>query len=229
LFDGEMNFARPSHAELLEAAASTEADSGPLLALFGELSLLRIEGRYGEIRELLDRVQVESVRVAGITGTMPGLGRSPVAELRAANDLLLGDRASAARNGREVLEFVARTPATKWNAWYLRMLAAEGHLFAGDAAQAAHVTRDALTLPPAVLSNVHAQRYREFLAAITLAWAGESDEAVALLEKMVVTAPRLPPVIIARDPLFTVPLQNHARYRALQQNLEAEIAANRQL
>lgn len=43
------------------------------------------------------------------------------------------------------------------------------------------------------------------------------------------TAPMvtLSPVMIARDPLYTVPLAGNARYKALQAKLEAQMAATK--
>jgi hypothetical protein len=139
---------------------------------------------------------------------------------------LLDDHEAAARNGRAVLDFVTAEQPTRWNAWLLPSLAAQAHLFMGERGTAVAIAREALQMPPAPLADVRMQRHREWLALLTLAWAGEHDEAVAVLERMATTAPRLAPMILARDPLLTVPLEHSARYRALQEAAEAEIAAN---
>ena len=68
-----------------------------------------------------------------------------------------------------------------------------------------------------------------FPVALILAWAGAQDEAVELLEGLSNGFPGVGPAEITRDPLYRVPLVNNPRYKALEQKLEVEIAANQRL
>jgi hypothetical protein len=70
------------------------------------------------------------------------------------------------------------------------------------------------------------ERYSRALAARIFAWAGADHEAVNLLEQLSTQFPMLGPAEITRDPLYGIPLHNNARYQALAQKLDAEIAAN---
>ncbi len=217
-----VDFAGPSFSELRDALRAPDPDGERLLQLSAELGIMRTERRYGEIRDLLDGVQAESIRVAPFTGALPGLGRTPVAALRGWNDLLRGDAVAAAANGRKVFDFVARQPATKWNPWYRRMLEAEAQVFSGNAAAAVAAVQEALRVPSPQLVNRNLQVYREYLAAITLAWAGEHDRSVEMLERLSTDAPSVEPAVIARDPLLSTPLQRNARYERLRTALDAE-------
>jgi hypothetical protein len=85
--------------------------------------------------------------------------------------------------------------------------------------------RESLT-SPAQLSNVHVQTFREYLAAMTLAWAGAHVDAVGLLEKVMTAPAGIGPARIVREPLFSVPLREDHRYQALARRLEAEIQEN---
>ncbi|HXZ68445.1 MAG TPA: hypothetical protein VEH07_07660, partial [Alphaproteobacteria bacterium] len=60
-----------------------------------------------------------------------------------------------------------------------------------------------------------------------LAWAGDEDEAAALLETLGLGVPGIAPAQVARDPIFTIPLANNARYRALKAKLDAQMAATK--
>ena len=126
------------------------------------------------------------------------------------------------------MDFLAREPVTKWNAWYLRMLAAEGALFMGDKARAVTETRVALDMAP---HNVHPgiQRYSQALAARIFAWADAHDESIALLEQMSSQYPMIGPAEITRDPLYSVPLAGNEKYRTLERSLESEIVGNQSL
>jgi hypothetical protein len=75
-------------------------------------------------------------------------------------------------------------------------------------------------------SNLFTTRYRRFLAGTILAWAGEHDEAVTLLEQCATVPPVVGPAVITRDPLISIPLEDHPRYQALEKRLEAQIAEN---
>jgi TolB-like protein/DNA-binding winged helix-turn-helix (wHTH) protein/Flp pilus assembly protein TadD len=218
-FTGQLERARKETA-LLEAAGDQEA----LLATSFEL--LRYAQRLDELVPLIDRSRLETIRQVSFGRfSIPAIGRKPVAELHGWASLLANDPVSAARDGRKLLEFSAREPVTKWNAWHMRMLAAEGALFAGDKVRAVAEARDALAMAP---RNVHPgiQRYGRALAARIFAWAGAQDESIALLEQLSSEYPMIGPAEITRDPLYTIPLAGNARYRELESRLNAEIAQN---
>lgn len=195
----------------------------------GFLFPLRLGHRYREMADYLDRARTTTIR-----GQF-GLGQHPVAELRGWVHLLLGDRAAAAQDGREVLNFVAHTEETKWNRAFLILLTAEGNTFTGDKTRAITAAGNALRLSQSFLER----QFVPPLAASVYAWSGAGDEAVSLLEQLSTQIPmvvqlgpytmvvQLGPATIARDPLYSVPLTGNARYQALRAKLEAQMAATR--
>jgi tetratricopeptide (TPR) repeat protein len=218
-FTGQLERAR-REAALLEAAGDQEA----LLA--ANFDLLRYSQRLDELAALIDQSNLETIRQISFGRfSIPAIGRKPVAELRGWVSLLTRDPVSAAREGRKILDFSAREPVTKWNAWHLRMLAAEGALFVSDKARAVTEARAALAMAP---QNVHPgiQRYGQALAARIYAWADAHDEAVALLQQMSSEYPMMGPAEITHDPLYAIPLGDKPRYRELKGRLDAEIARN---
>ena len=197
--------------------------------LAARFDLLRYSNRIAELDELIERSGLNTIPQASFGGfAIPAIGRKPVAELHGWAKLLENDAAAAARDGHVLLEFAARQPVTKWNAWYLRMLTAEGELFSGNRAKAAQHARAALDMAP---RNVHVgiQRYAPALAARILAWAGAEDEAVSLLERVSSGFPTIGPAEILRDPLYTIPLARNARFGLLARRLHAELAVNQKL
>ena len=221
-FTGELDrFER----EVADLSDTRDAES----ALAARFELLLFSDRVAELGELIERSGVTTLPQVSYGGfAIPALGRKPVAELHGWVKLLEGNAVAAARDGRVVLEFVAQQPATRWNAWYLRMLAAEGELFVGNKAKAAELARSALAMAP---RNVHIgiQRYAPALAARILAWAGAEDEAVDLLEQLSTDFPTIGPAEVLRDPLYTTPLAANARFKTLERRLNAELVANQKL
>jgi len=65
------------------------------------------------------------------------------------------------------------------------------------------------------------------LAARVFAWAGEPATAMDLLERLAIDEPGLPPAHIAREPKYSVPLRDNARFRTLAARLEAQMAATK--
>jgi TolB-like protein len=214
-----MGTGAPTATPLAEPAAEVTANvdvSSVKVFLFP----LRIEHRYREMLDYLGRAQSQTIR-----GELTS-GRYPVAALRGWAHLLLGDRAAAAQDGREVLDFVAHSEETRWNRAVLTVLTAEGHTFRGDKTQAITAAGKALQLTRS--------SYDRLLvipgAASVYAWSGPTDDAASLLEKLSVQTPmtlELAPATIARDPLYTVPLAGNARYQALRAKLEAQMAATK--
>jgi tetratricopeptide (TPR) repeat protein len=205
---------------------ANETISDPVTMLDQNFALLTIEHRYADVQKLLDDVSVTSTRVNPFGGGLFGVGERPIAEYRGWTALLLKDSATAATQGRAVLDFVANQKETKWNAWYLRLLTAEGLTFLGQRERAIAAARKTLELmPPSrdALGWVSAAGS----AAAVYAWAGAQDEAVALLEELSTARPGLEPPWITRDPTYAVPLAKNPRYQALVSRLEAQMRRNR--
>jgi len=182
------------------------------------LDLMRFEGRYRDMAALFERARTKTIRA------YLGWGETPVAEYRGWVDLLSGNRTRAVKDGREVLDFVARRKETELNRAFLQSLTAEGWTFLGDKTRAVAAARKALHLAQ---NSVDKFRLTSVSARV-YAWAGAEDEATALLEQLSVQIPmRLSPAEIARDPLYTVPLGSNARYQALRTKLEAQMAATK--
>jgi hypothetical protein len=136
---------------------------------------------------------------------VPGAGLRPVAETRGWLDLLLADKVGAAQESKAILDFLAKTKETRWNKWFLRMLNADAHLFAGEKAAAITAAKDAMALLPCSVDAVRCL-YPAVLGTQVLAWAGDKEGATALLEQLSLGVPGIAPGHAARDPIFTLPL-----------------------
>ena len=150
---------------------ANETISDPVTMLDQNFALLAIEHRYADVQKLLDDVSVTSTRVNPFGSGFFGVGERPIAETRGWTALFLNDSATAATQGRAVLEFVANRKETKWNAWYLQLLTAEGLTFLGQRERAIAAARKTLELmPPSrdALSWVSAAGS----AAAVYAWVG---------------------------------------------------------
>src|SRR6516162_3805066 len=123
----------------------------------------------------------------------------------------------------KLLAFVENTPATRWNDWYLAALRADALLFTGNPDDAAKTAGGMLEL--ATKGDSARTGAAELIGACTFAWSGKQDAAVDLLTRLATDVPGLSPAEIARQPLYTTPLRDNARFAALVQRLEAEMAA----
>jgi TolB-like protein len=185
----------------------------------GSLVPLLYQHRYGEMLDFLGNTKAQIIRSG-----FPMAGNAPVAELRGWVHLLMGNRAAAAQDGHEVLNFVANSRKTKWNRMALHVLTAEGDTLSGDTRHAVAAAREALS----VAQYPDDRRDAAAIIARVYAWAGAEDEAVTLLEQFSTEIPMtLSPTEIARDPRLSVPLAGSARYKALQAKLEAQMAATK--
>jgi hypothetical protein len=182
-----------------------------------------LRGEYRNARDLIDAFHRDSVRVVFVFGgRSPGLGRQPTADFRGWADLLLGDRDAANADGLTLLTAVGRTPETRWNAWFLAALKADGQLFTGRPDEAA-ATATALVESAKDL-DMERRSAAEAFAARVLAWGGHGDAAVDLLTRL---ATDIPPADIARQPLYATPLRDNTRFAALKERLEAEMRATK--
>lgn len=187
-----------------------------------------VEGKYAEARRTIDEFGADTLSAEFLRFFIlaPGIGPTPVAEQRGWLDLLLGDTTSAAKDGAKVLAFVARQEETKWNRWFLRMLTAEGQLFAGNKEETVKSAQAALALAPRAADAAN-WAIAAGTVAMVFAWAGEKDKAVALLEELSAAMPGLLPGQIVHEPRYTVPLAANARFKALVTKLEAQMAATK--
>jgi tetratricopeptide (TPR) repeat protein len=189
----------------------------------GHWDLLRFEKRYADLRHTLYSVDVPAVRTITSGGfSICCVGRRPTAVFRGWANLLNDDAAAAAVEGNAVLSFAAHEPPSRWNKWFLRTLVAEGSLQAGNKERAIAAARESLALMPRKLDALRS-RYASSVAARVFAWAGDDDEAIALLEQLAVLKPGLGPAEITRDPLYFIPLAKNARYQALVARLELQM------
>jgi tetratricopeptide (TPR) repeat protein len=222
LFTGDAELLAPfSGAQVFRELA---AQRDPANALRDNVERLIWRGRYAEARDLIDSVAFDATRNVFVGPfVVGGVGDTPNADYRGWTNLLLGE--SAAEDGRNVLEFLARTSATPANEWYRLSLRADANLFLGDDAAAVADARTLLALTDAAHDEPNVRAAGRVLAARAFAWAGEADEAVSLLERLAVDEPGLPPAFIARQPWYTVPLREHTRFAALAARLEAQMAS----
>jgi TolB-like protein/tetratricopeptide (TPR) repeat protein len=183
---------------------------------------------YEHVRDRVDRESARELRLA-LFGYLPVFGgvSVPIEWLRGQLDRQIGDVEAATKDGRAVVAYVSRQTETKWNAWLLRYLVAEGRFLQGDKAGALAAARESLTLSPDGGSGIWP--VAPFLAATVLAGAGAEDDAAALLEKIAFSSPGIMPAEITRTAEIDVPLANNARYRALKTKLEAQMAESAKL
>ena len=227
---GSLMFAFTGRTDQLRSQVEHMGDAiDPGSRLLARFNLLRFEKRIAESLELLEQSDLKRMRQQTLSPfTIPAIGYKPLAELHGWTELLAGDEAAAARDGKALHEFLRQEPPTKWNAWFLRFLAAEAALFSGNKTQATNDARAALAMTPRN-TFIEMERYGPATAAMIFAWAGAEDEAIQLLEKISTGFPGLGPAEITRDPLFSIPLAKNVRYQALEKKLEAEIAENQKL
>jgi TolB-like protein len=192
------------------------------------LDRLRAGGEFAEILGRLKKFPGPLLPSNGIFESYNlGLPPPPVARARGWTRLLMGDVQAARDDGREVLSMdsLARDPLDGEELdWLATLRRAEGHLFSGDPDRAIALAREGLSLMPRSRNALYAA-YAAAMAAAILAWSGERDEAAALLEQLADDVPGLAPANITRDPLYTQPLAGNARFQALSERLEAQMAA----
>jgi hypothetical protein len=200
----------------------------PDLRLGAEFLHLGAEGRYQELKGVLDATALKTLRVSPVSirlfGNLRRAPNTPIEEPRGWVGLLLGDRDYAAAQGRAVLAFAASERAAGVDESSLKVLEAEGFLFSDDAARARDAAREAMAL--AAGTGLAERNPTAGAAARIYAWTGAYAEAMDLLEQLAVVDAGLMPAEITRDPTFTVPLAEHPRYRALAERLEAQMAAS---
>ncbi len=193
-----------------------------------EFDLLRMEGNFPALQQLVEKAEPALFRPHSASRTVIGSAERPVAELRGWERLLAGDVQGAARAGSELDEFLARQSPHPWNQWSIRLLEAEAATLRGDKANGAGKAIEALRLLPQY-PNFAVRAYSHMRAARVLAWCGENEEALRLLELLATTFPGVGPAVISRDPLLQRPLSGYPRWQELRARLEAQVAENQDL
>jgi TolB-like protein/DNA-binding winged helix-turn-helix (wHTH) protein len=191
--------------------------------LVKNFDLLRVEHRYAELLSVLDHVTPASLPITNdVYYNFGSVGEEPVAVYRGWTHLLLGNRAAAAKDGRAVLDFVARNQETDRNRFFRRLLAAQGYAFTGEYERAAEAARTSVELAPRARLAIRWMSVAA-VAARVHAWSGNQDEAVTLLEELATATPGLPPGLFGPDPLYSVPLRQNRRFMALVARQESQI------
>ena len=200
-------------------------DDDPNATLSPELDVLRFEGRTAETRERLAAAGDGFFPQHTSFGTRVGASLKPVAEARAWFALWTGGDARA--DGARLRDFVRTLRVDQTNDWWVLLLTAEAQLFSGDRSGAAASARQALAKDRG--STFAQALHIRMIAARVLAWAGEHEEAMNILDTLHQGYPAAGPALIAREPLFEMPLGREARWMQLKARLEAELAANQTL
>ena len=188
----------------------------PDYSLIIELNYLRDSGRTQDLSSKLVAARGEHITHPSRTSSSGTL--MPFACLRGFGRMLQG-AANAPEQAREVSAMSATISGLPSRRWNVALLKAHAALFSGDrksaVEQARHalelmsVQRDALNGP----SNMGA-------AAIVLAWAGESDQAVQLLRQVINLPNDFFGWAMVRDPLLAVPLAGNPAFEALKREVD---------
>ena len=153
------------------------------------------------------------------------VGYTPVADVRGWNDLLLGDHEAAKLEGQKILDFLEKTPETRWNGWYREILRADAQLFMGDVAAAKRTVDAALALTRGT-PDVSDQMNATIMRVRILAWSDDKEEAVKQLAELSTSVPGLWPGEIGGDAVYSIPLAPLASYRELTARLSAQMRAS---
>ncbi len=130
--------------EVVTPAAMASSDYD--IVLYSNVAYGILLRRYAETLKEIDGAKKDALRTSliGITPTI-ALGSVPLALYRGQIDLILGDKASAEKDGNKVLDFVAHEKETAWNRWFLRLIGAEGYAMLGE--RSARCAKRATGLP----------------------------------------------------------------------------------
>jgi TolB-like protein len=187
----------------------------PDYALMIEQWYLRDSGRTKDLASLLVAARGKYINQGSRTFASGML--MPFASLRGFGRLLQGAK-SAPEEARELSKAatsISRLPSRGWNVALLRAHAA---LFSADRKGAVEQARQALKLMSADHDALIGPSNMA-LVAVVLAWAGESDEAVALVRRVINLPFDFPGWAMVRDPLLAVPLAGNPAFEALKREV----------
>ncbi len=193
------------------AAAPLDSPAQVDINLYNVAEALLYLGQFREARQLIDKFNVETVRLTVWDWPTLRVGRMPISDERGWLDLLLADGPAAKSDGERIVRFLDSEPATKWNRWFREIFRADAHLFMGDNAAAIRTADGAVALTKAEAS-VSDQANAFVWATQIRAWAGAQDDAVARLDSLSTSIPGLWTGEIVHDPLWAVPLARSPAY-----------------
>jgi TolB-like protein len=223
MYTGDKAAFERANEKLAAAPVDTAQNIDVNLAQF-VLSGLQYLGRFREAREVIDKVNVTSVRSGPLDWPAHRIGRYPVADLRGWFDLLLGDESAARQDAQGILKFLKKEPETKWNKWFRTLVLADAQLFGGDAAQAIATADRAVALTRADADVADQMNAIQWATQIR-AWGGAKEQAVASLDTLSTSIPGLWPNEIVVDPIWNLPLAGNAAYMRLCASLNARMKA----
>jgi len=188
----------------------------PNYSLIVEQTYLRDSGRTEDLASLL--ITAKGEYITNGTRTFSAGALMPYACLRGFGRLLQGAK-SAPDEARELAEratSISRIPSRRWNVALLRAHAA---LFSADRKGAVQQARQVFELM-SVDHDALIGPSNMVVVAIILAWAGESDEAVALVRRVINLPSDLYGWTLVRDPLLAVPLAGNPAFEALKREVD---------
>jgi hypothetical protein len=197
-------------------------------AVSNEFDLLRMEGDREALRIFVAALEPGEFRPHSASRSITGVLSRPVAELRGWERLLAGDRSGAAAAAAELESFLSRQTAQPFNEWMIRLLEAEAAVMRGDAVRARERIAQSRRAEPRH-PNFASSTYSRMMAARVLAWAGDAQGSLALLEGLATRFPGVGPASISRDPLLQMPLAAEAGWISLRERLEAQVRVHQKL
>ena len=142
----------------------------------------------------------------------------PLACLRGFGHMLQG-AANAPEQAREVSAMAASISGLPSRRWNVALLKAHAALFAGDRKSAVEQARYALELMSVQRDAFNGPGNMAAVATV-LAWAGESDESVQLLRRVINLPNDFFGWAMVRDPLLAVPLAGNPAFEALKREVD---------
>ena len=142
----------------------------------------------------------------------------PFACLRGFGRMLQG-AANAPEQAREVSAMAATISGLPSRRWNVALLKAHAALFSGDRKSAVEQARHALELMSVKRDALNGPSNMGAVATV-LAWAGESDESVQLLRRVINLPNDFFGWAMVRDPLLAVPLVGNRLSRALKREVD---------
>ena len=180
-----------------------------------ELYYLRDSGRTEDLSSKLVAARGKYIT----TGRSSGGGTlMPLACLRGFGHMLQG-AANAPEQARELSAMAASISGLPSRRWNVALLKAHAALFAGDRKSAVEQARHALELMSVQRDALNGPGNMA-AAATVLAWAGESDESVQLLRRVINLPNDFFGWALVRDPLLAVPLAGNSAFEALKREVD---------
>jgi TolB-like protein len=181
-----------------------------------ELNYLRDSGRTEDLSSMLVAARGKYITHPSRTSSSGTL--MPFACLRGFGRMLQG-AANAPEQAREVSAMAASISELPSRRWNVALLKAHAALFSGDRKSAVEQARHALELMSVQRDALNGPGNMA-AAAIVLAWAGESDETVQLLRRVINLPNDFFGWAMVRDPLLAVPLAGNPAFEALKREVD---------